>query len=109
VADAPKSLGQINPSATTLTTIYTVPGSTSAVVSTISVCNRSSTATSFRLAHRPAGAAIDNVHYFAFDHPILGNETIWLTGGIAMATTDVLSGYATLATLSIQAWGVEIT
>jgi hypothetical protein len=109
VADAPKSLGQIDPSATTLTTVYTVPASTSTVVSTISVCNRSGTATTFRLAHRPAGAAIANQHYFAYDAPIGGNETVWLTGGIAMATTDVLSGYATLATLSIQAWGVEIT
>ena len=107
MADAPKSLGQSNPSATTLTDLYTVPAAKSAVVSTLSVCNRSATATSFRLSHAVAGAADALTQYFAYDAPIGGNETIWLTGGIALAATDKLRVYATLATLTFQCWGVE--
>lgn len=109
MAETMKVLGQQNPSATTLTTAYTVPGATSTVVSTVVVCNRSSTATSFRLAVRPAGAAISNEHYICYDVAIAGNETKTLTLGLSLATTDVVSVYATLATLSFNIFGVEIT
>ena len=53
-----KVLGQSAPSATTDTTLYTVPASTQAVVSTVSVCNRGSAAATFRIAVRPDGASI---------------------------------------------------
>lgn len=109
MTDTPKSLGQVNPSATTLTDLYTVPAATSTVVSTISVCNRSATATTFRLSHAPAGAADALTHYYAYDAPIGGNDTVWFTGGLSLATTDKLRVYATLATLTIIAWGVEIS
>jgi hypothetical protein len=102
-----KVLGQSNPSATTLTTLYTVGASTSTVVSSITVCNRSATATSFRVAVRPAGAAIDDKHYLYYDVTIAGNDTFAATLGITLATTDVISVYATLATLSFQAYGQE--
>ncbi len=109
MADAPKCLGQQNPGATTLTALYTVPAAKAAVASTLSVCNRSATPTTFRLSHAIAGAVDGNAQYFAFDAPIGANETIWLTGGIALATTDVLRCYATLATLTFVVWGVEVS
>lgn len=109
MADTYKVLGQSDPGAASLTTIYTVPALTSAVVSTITVANRSATATTFRLAIRPAGAAIANQHYIAYDNPIAGNESIALTLGITLATTDVVSVYATLATVSFNVFGVEKT
>ena len=109
MAEAFKTLGQLNPSAATLTALYTVPALTSTVVSTISVCNRSATPTVFRLSVAIAGAADNNVQYFAFDVPIGANETKWFTGGLTLATTDVLRAYALLATLTFQAWGTEIT
>ena len=109
MANANKKLAGSAPSAATLTDAYTVPGATSAIVSTIAVCNRSATATTFRLAHSLAGAADATSQYFFYDAPVLGNETITLTLGIAMATTDVLRVYATLATITFTAWGVEVT
>ncbi len=104
-----KVLGQSNPNAATLTTVYTVPSATSTVVSSISVCNRSSVATSFRIAVRPAGASISNEHYMFYDVAISGNETFVATMGITLATTDVVSVYATLATLSFNVFGQENT
>lgn len=103
-----KVLGQSAPSAATLTTLYTVPGATSAVVSTLTACNRTSTATAIRIAVRPAGAAIANQHYLACDLPIGGTETISFTLGVTLAATDVVSVYATLATVSFAAFGSEI-
>ncbi len=102
-----KVLGQSSPAAATATTLYTVPAATSAVVSTITVCNRSATATSHRIAIRPAGAALANQHYLAYDVPIGGNQMQALTIGIGLAATDVITVYATLATLSFNAYGLE--
>lgn len=109
MANALKVLGQLDPSATTLTTLYTVPSSTTAVISSIVVCNRSATPTTFRIAIRPAGAAIDNKHYIYYDLAIPGNDSFTATLGISLATTDVVSVYATLATLSFNAFGQENT
>lgn len=104
-----KVLGQSAPSATTLTTLYTVPAATSTVVSTITVANRDSGATTFRIAVRPAGAGIATSQYVSFDAPILGNDTISLTLGITLATSDVLSVYGGTANLTFNAFGAENT
>ncbi len=104
-----KVLGQQNPSAATLTTLYTVPAATSTVVSSMTICNRSATPTSFRVAVRPAGAAISNEMYMYFDVPIGANDTFAFTFGVTLATTDVVSVYATLATLSFVVFGSEIS
>ena len=103
-----KVLGQSNPSATTATTLYTVPSATSTVVSTITVCNQASTAGTFRIAIRPAGASLAAQHYVAYDTPIAANDTIALTLGVTLATTDVVTIYASSATMSFNAYGSEI-
>jgi hypothetical protein len=104
-----KVLGQSNPSATTATTLYTVPSSTSAVVSTLSVCNIGTSATTFRVAVRPAGATLANQHYLAYDASVAGNDTVLLTLGISLATTDVVTVYAGTANLAFSLYGSEIT
>lgn len=104
-----KTLGQSAPSATTATTLYTAPSSTQAVISTVTVCNRSSTAATFRIAVRPDGAALANQHYVVFDAPIAGNDTVAFTLGITLGDTDVLTVYASSANLSFVAFGSEIT
>jgi hypothetical protein len=109
MANTYKVLGQANPAAATLTPLYTVPGATSAVVSTIVVANRSATATSFRIAIQPGGAAISDEHYIYYDITIAGNDTFACTFGLSLAATDVVSVYATLATLSFNIAGTEIT
>lgn len=104
-----KVLGQSNPSATTNTSLYTVPSSTSTVVSTITVCNQGGTAGTFRIAIRPAGASIAAQHYLAYDTPIAANDTTALTLGVTLATTDVITVYASSATMSFAAFGSEIS
>ena len=109
MATALSVLGQSAPTATTLTTLYTVPALTTTAVSSIVVCNRSATATSFRIAVRPAGAAISNEMYLYYDVTIAGNDTFVATIGISLATTDVISVYNTLATLSFNLFGQQNT
>ncbi len=102
-------LGQRNPSAATLEILYTVPADHDAMMSTFVVCNRSAVATSFRMAISPLGAAISDEMYEFFDRPIGANDTFAATFGWTLGTTDVVRVYATLATLSFTACGLEIT
>jgi glucose-6-phosphate dehydrogenase assembly protein OpcA len=104
---AKKVLGQINPSATTATTLYTVPSAKSAVVSSLTICNQTSTAATFRIAVRPGGATLAAVHYVAYDVTVGASDSTALTLGITLATTDVITVYASTATLSFHAYGDE--
>jgi hypothetical protein len=103
-----KVLGQSNPSATTATTLYTVPSSTSAVVSTIVICNQTATAATYRIAIRPSGASLAAQHYVAYDITVGASDSTALTLGITLATTDVITVYASTANLSFTAFGSEI-
>jgi hypothetical protein len=104
-----KVLGQLNPSATTLTTLYTVPSATSAVVSTISIANQAGTSGTYRIAIRPAGAAIDPKHYLVYGATVAASDSVLLTLGVTLATTDVISVYASSANISFSAFGSEIS
>jgi hypothetical protein len=104
-----KVLGQLNPAATSLTTLYTVPASTSTVISTLMICNQAGTNATFRVAVRPAGASISALHYLSYDTVVPANDSIALTLGITLATTDVVSVYASTTTLSFSLFGSEIT
>ena len=106
---AHKVLGQSNPTATTLATLYTAPASTQAVCSTITICNTASSATTYRIAVRPAGAAIATSQYLAYDAALPANDTATLTLGVTMDATDVISVYAASANVAFSAFGVEIT
>jgi hypothetical protein len=104
---AKKVLGQVNPSATTATTLYTVPSAKSAVISSLTICNQASTAATFRVAVRPAGATLAAVHYVAYDVAVGAADTTALTLGITLATTDVVTVYASTANISFHAYGDE--
>ena len=103
-----KVLGQSNPSATTATTLYTVPAATSAVVSTIVICNQTATNATFRIAVRPGGATLAAQHYVAYDVTVGASDSTALTLGITLGATDVITVYGSTATLSFAAFGSEI-
>jgi hypothetical protein len=103
-----KVLGQSAPSATSDSDVYTVPSATQAVVSTISICNRS-TSTTFRIAIRPAGATLANQHYVVYDNYVNQYDTVFITIGATLAATDVITVYAGAANLSFSVFGSEIT
>lgn len=109
MANAYKVLGQSAPSATTNTDLYTVPSSTSAVCSTLVICNYGGQGVTYRVAVRPAGATLANQHYIIYDHAISPQASVFLTIGLSLATTDVVTVYAGSANLSFSLFGTEIT
>jgi hypothetical protein len=108
MAQTHKVLGQSAPAATTATTLYTGPAATQTIVSTLVICNRG-VSTTYRVAVRPSGAALANQHYIIYDGIIEANNSTFLTLGISMAATDILTVYAGTANLSFSAFGVQIT
>jgi hypothetical protein len=108
MATAYKVLGQSAPSATTASDVYTVPSSTYAVVSTITVANRATTSATYRISVRPDGASQANQHYIAYDAPISGNDTVALTLGLTADAADVFTVYASTGNLSFNIFGSEI-
>jgi hypothetical protein len=109
MAIAYKVLAQSAPAATTDTDIYTVGAGKQAVISTITIANRSASARTYRIAIRPAGATLANEHYIAYDVIIPASDTVSLTLGITLAATDVITVYASTTDLSFGIFGSEIS
>ena len=109
MTDTIKVLSQSAPAATSLTDLYTVPASTQTVVSSVIVCNRGLTNTTFRISIAVAGAADSNQQYLYYDVPISKNNTFVATIGLSLAATDKVRVYAGNANLSFNLAGVEIT
>ena len=108
MATSYRVLGQPAPSATTATTLYTVPTATQSVISTVVVCNRNTTSGTFRIAVRPDGEALANQHYIAYDVAIAANTFIAITIGMTMRASDVITVYASSGNFSFSAFGSEI-
>lgn len=104
-----KVLGQLNPSANTLSTVYTVPSNTQTVVSTVTVCNLANVAGTFKLAVQPGNAAIDNKHYINYDTDVPANDTVALTLGITLGASDVIAANVSSSSISVNVFGSEIS
>ena len=103
-----KVLGQVNPAATTATTLYTVPASTQTVVSTITICNQAATAATYRIAVRVAGSALSAEEYIVYGATVPASDSTFLTVGLTLGATDVVTVYASSANVSFNLFGSEI-
>jgi hypothetical protein len=108
MATAYKVLGQVAPSATTETDLYTVPAATQTVVSTLVVANRAATSATYRISVSVDGAATATKDYLVYDATINANSTVALTLGITADATDKIRVYASTANLSFSTFGSEL-
>ena len=108
MAKSYKVLGQSNPSATSATTLYTVPSATQTVVSSITICNLAATDATYRIAIRPDAEELANKHYISYDSTIPANDTIGLTLGVTANAADVVTVYASTASVAFNIFGSEI-
>ena len=109
MANAYKVLGQTGDASANNVTLYTVPSSTETVVSTIVICNRETSANTFRIAVRPDGTTLADEHYLAYDTNIDASDSITLTLGITLDATDLITVGASDSNVSFSAFGTEIT
>lgn len=105
-----KVLGQVHPSNSSETNLYTVPASTQAIVSTMTITNVTGSSASARVHARIAGATTGHVNAILYDVPIAANSVAAFTLGLTLAATDVVTVKTSGgATLTFQLFGSEIS
>ena len=107
MADSLKVLGQVDPSATTVTVLYTVPDMTQTTVSSIVAANRSGSATTFRLSVHVAGASADDKQYLYYGKSVAANDSLAIVLGITLNQTDVVKVYTSAVNMSFNMFGCE--
>lgn len=104
-----KVLGQSAPTNTSEATLYTVPSAKSAIVSTLTISNLTSSAANASVNVGVAGAASANANTLLKTVSVPANSVTALTLGLTLATTDVVrvtSGTANA--LAFQLFGSEV-
>ena len=104
-----KILGQSIPTAATATTLYTVPAATTAIASTLQICNQAGTAGTFNVAARPLGASLTTAHYLLYNTAIAANDALSLTIGMCLSATDVITIQSSSGNISFTLFGSELT
>jgi hypothetical protein len=104
-----KVLSQTAPAAGTLSTAYTVPASTSTVISTIVITNYGISPSGYRISIAKAGASDAQVQYIAYDVTISETDAMALTLGITLATTDVVRVFSSTGSVNFTIFGSEIS
>lgn len=109
-----KILGQIAPTANTLTNAYST-GSASAVLNTIYICNQDSANANVDIIVRPTGVALGNQHFVLRQQRLDAADTIILNLNITMNSSTIIaanvarrSGETITPNCSINVFGVEI-
>lgn len=105
-----KTLGQVQSTGAigTYDSLYTVPASTSSVVSSIVVCNQTASAQYFRIACASSSASINAKEFIAYGTLVPANDTIPLVIGVTLDTTvKHLMCSSTSASVSFSAFGAE--
>jgi hypothetical protein len=96
------------PTANTLTTLYTVPANTQSLISTINICNTASADATYRIAVTSGGSPVLG-NYLIYNATISGNETVSLTQGITMDSSDLIAIFASSSSVAFNAFVMEIT
>ena len=104
-----KVLGQNAPSANTATTLYTVPSATSAVCSTLTVCNASGANANVSVQVAVANASSATNQYLVYQNTVVNQDTLFMTLGVTLAATDTIRITSTGANVAFQLFGSEIS
>lgn len=111
MAEAYKRLGSVTANGTIGTgqTLYgPVPASTSAVVSSIVICNQAASSATYRLGYSTS-TTYSTPDMIVYGATIAANDTVILTIGATLAATTYLLFSASAATVNAVAFGTEIT
>lgn len=104
-----KVLGQINPSANTMTIAYTVPSATETVISTITVCNQTGSNVSYSIAVVPNGVTLDDKHFIVRGGAVPAADSIGITLGITLDADDEIRCNTNSGSVSFNVFGSEVT
>ena len=107
MTDVIKVLGQADVSATTVTTLYTVPDLTQTTVSSLVICNRGGSGITFRVSIHVGGATADDKQFIFYDEDLAATTSRTVVIGLCLAQSDFVKVYASAANVSFNMFGVE--
>jgi hypothetical protein len=102
-------LGQISPTANTLTNVFVTGTSTSAIVGAITISNFSDANASYSLVVRPINEALSTKHFIVRGGILPARELITITGAVTLNSSAILAANTGGSSVSINAYGVEIS
>lgn len=110
MATAYKNFGvQGTAGTSTYTTLYNTTASTSAVISSIVICNTSSSAATYRIGIMGSAGTPAAADWVVYDATIAGNDTVALTLGIALGNTEYIRVSSSANTVTFSAYVSEIS
>ena len=104
-----KILGQVNPTANTLSNVYVVPGATEGIVNSIIIANQSAANASFSLVVRPSSESLESKHYIVRGCVIPASDTLSMTLSLTLPADAILAANTNSSFISFGAYGVEIS
>jgi len=93
----------------TYATLYTTPASTEAVISSIVICNQSSSGVTFRIGLHTSAGTPGASEFLVYDATLAGNDTVALTLGIALDENKFIRVSSSADTCSFSAFVSEIS
>jgi hypothetical protein len=99
-------LNGVDITTTSATSVYTCPASTFSVVS-VSICNRSASAVTVRLALTTTGSTPATTDYLEYDSSLSANGVLERTGIVMTAANQLVVTAGTGNVLSVVVVGIE--
>ena len=93
----------------TYATLYNTPSATEAVISSLVICNQSSSSVTVRVGLDTAAGTPGASEFLVYDAAVAGNDTVALTLGITMDASKYLRISSSASTCNFSAFLSEIS
>ena len=93
----------------TYTTLYTVPASTEAIVSSIVICNTAGAAATYRIGITTTAGTPAASEWIVYDASVAANDSVFLTVGACLNAGKVVRVSSSATTVTFAAFVSEIS
>lgn len=93
----------------TYTTLYSTGASTTAVISTIAICNTASVSATYRIGIMGSAGTPAAENWMVFNAAVAGNDTIFLTVGVALDNDKFIRVSSSANTVTFSGYVSEIS
>lgn len=93
----------------TYTTLYNTGASTTAVISTIAITNTAATTATYRIGIMGSAGTPAAANWLIYDATVPGNDTVFITAGIALGNTQYIRVSSSANTVTFSAYVSEIS
>jgi len=93
----------------TYATLYEAPAGTTAVISTIAICNTASASLTYRIGFANSAGTPAAADWLVYDATVSGNDTVFLTIGVSIPAGTFIRVSSSANTSAFQAFVSEVS